>query len=253
MTKPIALQLYTVRDELEKDFEGTIRKVAQMGFVGVETAGSPEGITAVQAKALFDEVGLTVCAAHMPLPLGDDKNLLLDVMEDLACKKMVSAWLPPDEYKSVASIQKVCDTLNEAAAAAAERGITLGVHNHWWEFEEVAGTRPYKLWLENLDPAIFFELDTYWVQVGGVDPVAVLAEMGDRAKLLHIKDGPADNSQSDMTAVGTGNMDYTQIIPAASAAEWMVVELDRCATDMMTAVQESYTYLTSKGLAHGKQ
>lgn len=253
MTKPIALQLYTVREELAKDFEGTIRRLAAMGYVGVETAGSPEGVTAVQAKALFDEVGLTVCAAHMPLPLGDDKNKLLDVMDDLGCKKMVSAWLPPDEYKTRTSIDRVCERLNEAAAAAAERGITLGVHNHWWEFELNDGVRPYQLWLEQLDPAIFFELDTYWVHVGGVDPVTALAEMGDRAQLLHVKDGPADNSKSDMTAVGTGKMDYTTIIPAAAAAEWMVVELDRCATDMMTAVQESYTYLTQKGLAHGKQ
>jgi sugar phosphate isomerase/epimerase len=165
---------------------------------------------------------------------------------------MVSAWLPPEEYQSLDSIGRVCDRFNEAAAVAAARGISLGIHNHWWEFEQVAGRRPYQLWLERLDPSIFFELDTYWVQVGGVDPVTALAEMGDRAQLVHVKDGPADNSQADMTAVGTGNMDYNAIIAAATAAEWLVVELDRCATDMMTAVQESYTYLTQKGLAHGK-
>jgi sugar phosphate isomerase/epimerase len=81
----------------------------------------------------------------------------------------------------------------------------------------------------------------------------VLTEMGRRVTLLHVKDGPADTPKTDMTAVGQGRMDYETIIPAATATEWLIVELDRCATDMLTAIQDSYTYLTNKGLAYGKR
>jgi sugar phosphate isomerase/epimerase len=251
MTKPIALQLYTVREQLAQDFAGTIRRIAEMGYVGVETAGFPEGVTAVSAKTLFDELGLAVCAAHAPLPLGEHKNEVLDRLAALGCSRLVCAWLPPDEYKSVDSIRRLCDRVNEAAAVAAAHGLTLLMHNHWFEFEPVGETRPYHLWLEYLRPTVEFELDTYWVQVGGVAPLTAVADLGSRLTLLHVKDGPADNTHSSMTAVGQGVMNYNTIIPAAQYAEWMVVELDRCATDMLTAVQQSYTYLTEKGLAHG--
>jgi len=251
MTKPIALQLYTVREQLAPDFVGTMRRIAKMGYLGVETAGFPEGFTAVSAKALFDELGMTVCAAHAPLPLGDQKQEVLDRLAILACTRLVCPWLPPEEYKSEDSIRRLCDRLNEAAAVAADHGVTLLMHNHWFEFEPVGETRPYKLWLEYLHPSVEFELDAYWAQVGGVDPLTAVADLGPRLTLLHVKDGPADNNKSDMTAVGQGVMNYEAIIPAAANATWMVVELDRCATDMLTAVQQSYTYLTQKGLAHG--
>lgn len=251
MTQPIALQLYTVREQLALDFEGTIRRIAAMGYAGVETFGLLEDVTPAAAKALFDELGLTVCASHASLPLGDVKNSIIDLMAALDCDRLICASLPPEEYAGLDQIVKACDKLNEGAAVAAANGLRLGVHNHWWEFEEVQGIRPYHLWLQKLDPTIFFELDLYWAQVAGVDPIAALAEFGERAAFVHVKDGPADVPESNMTAVGQGNLDYTKIIPAAAAAEWLVVELDRCDTDFMTAVQESYTYLTSKGLGHG--
>lgn len=251
MTKPIALQLYTVREELARDFTGTIRRIADMGYAGVETAGFPTGVTPASAKALFDELGLTICAAHAPLPFGDMKNSALDLMAALGCERMVCAYLPAEEYLSLAHIDKVIDQLNAGAAEAANHGLRLGVHNHWWEFAVVDGIRPYHLWLQKCDPTIFYELDLYWIKVADVDPVSALAEFGEKAPLIHVKDGPADRPEANMTAVGQGALDYSKILPHAEAADWLVVELDRCDSDMMTAVQESYIYLTSKGLAHG--
>jgi sugar phosphate isomerase/epimerase len=251
MTQPLAVQLYTVREELARDFEGTIRKIAAMGYAGVEAHTFPEGVTPSSAKALFDELGLAVCAVHAPLPLGETKTSTFDVMAALDCDRLVCAYLPPEEYADLTLIDRTIKKLNEAAASAAENDLRLGVHNHWWEFQLVEGVRPYQLWLQKLDPTVFYELDLYWAKVAGVDPTAVLAEFGEKGELVHVKDGPADGHTSSMTACGQGSLDYTEILPAAKAAEWLIVELDRCDTDMMTAVQESYTYLTSKGLAHG--
>ena len=209
MTQPIALQLYTVRDQLARDFEGTIRRVAEIGYAGVETASFPAGVSAAAARALFDEVGLAVCAAHAPLPLGEAEAEALDRLAALGSERLVCAWLPPNEYATLGAAYRTCDRLNQAAAVCARHGLRLGVHNHWFEFQPLgdSGQRPYEIWLEQLDPRIFFELDTYWAKVGGVEPTEALARMGAHVELLHVTDGPADPTHSDMTAVGPGALD----------------------------------------------
>lgn len=239
MSTPIALQLYTVREALAQDFAGVVRQIADIGYVGVETAGFP-GTTLQAAVRLFQDLGLTVCSAHTPLPLGDRQGEVLDTMAALGCQRIVCAYLSPDEYRSLEQIRRNFDMLNEASAVAAANGLSLGLHNHWWEFEPVEGQYPYHLWLEHLDPAIFFEIDTYWVKTAGLDPATVVQEFGERASLLHIKDGPAVKEEP-MTAVGEGVMDFPAILQAAGDhPEWLIVELDHCATDMLEAVAKSY-------------
>jgi sugar phosphate isomerase/epimerase len=254
MTAPIAIQLYTVRDLLKHDFEGVIRRIADIGYAAVEQAGFPEGVPATDAAALFAECGLAVAAAHLPLPLGDKQESSLEMAAQLGVRYMVSGHLPPEEYRDLASIRRTCDRLNQACAVATAHGLSFAVHNHWWEFQAVDGIYPYQVWLDELDPAVVFELDTYWMQSTGADPVEMVKLFGRRAPLLHIKDGPAGpDTRADMLAVGDGNVNFPPIIAAAEGnAEWLIVELDRCATDMMAAVERSYHYLVGKGLGHGK-
>src|SRR5262249_25477106 len=103
-----------------------------------------------------------------------------------------------------------------------------------------------------VEPGVFAEVDVYWAQVGGVEPSALLAALGDRARLLHVKDGPADTPASDMTAVGTGNVDIPRVLASAPGAHWHIVELDRCATDMLEAVEASARYLLGNELSKGR-
>jgi sugar phosphate isomerase/epimerase len=103
-----------------------------------------------------------------------------------------------------------------------------------------------------LDPSVFFQIDTYWVQVGGVNVVDVLKQLKARTPVIHVKDGPADDFDADMMAVGEGVMDWNTIL-ANTSAEWYIVELDRCATNMMTAVKDSYAYLVGEGFARGNK
>lgn len=250
MAAPIALQLYTLREALAQDFAGVIRKVADLGYVGVETAGFPS-TTAADAARLFDELGLQVSGAHSPLPLGEQQNQVLDTMAALGCRYLICPWLPPEEFKTLDGIKSVCDRLNEADGIARDNGLTLFYHNHWWEYLSVEGHYAYQVMLDRLNPTVKFEVDTYWVQTAGLDPAAVLRELGDRAPLLHIKDGPAQQ-EPPMVAVGDGVMDWAAVMEAARA-EWLIVELDRCATDMLEAVTKSYAYLTGKGYAHGRK
>jgi len=245
----IGLQLYTLREALKADFAGTVRRVAAMGYAGVEPFGVPDNLA--EAAALFRVLDLQVPAAHVPMPLGDDQAKVWRVAEAYGLKRIIS-MLGPDQFKTLDGIQRSCDQINEAARAAAEHGLAFGYHNHWWECQPVDGHYPYRIMLERLDPAIFFEIDVYWARTGGVDPVSMVREIGRRAPLLHIKDGPATAPEPPMVAVGEGALDIPGIIRAGQGTEWLIVELDRCATDMFAAVEKSYRYLVTKGFGHGR-
>lgn len=255
MALPIGLQLYTLRDAMTADFDGVIRKVADVGYAGVEVAGVIyEHTTPQNAAKRFKDLGLTVLGAHEKLPLGDDKNAVLDRMATLECNRLICPWRPPEQFETADSIKAVCDELNAADEVARANGLSLLYHNHWFEYEMVDGTPANQIMLQHLAPTVGLEIDTYWVQVAGQDPAQVVRELGARAPLLHIKDGPADSVEKPMTAVGDGVMDWDGIIGAGQGStEWLIVELDRCATDMMEAVAKSYTYLTGKGYARGSK
>lgn len=251
MPAPIAIQLYTVREQLAKGFEPVIRQIAEMGYVGVEPAGFP-GTTAAAAAKLFKSLGLQVCSAHTAMPLGDKKNEVLDVAKTLGIQRLV-AGKGPNDFKTPELIKQTCDLFNQAGQVAKENGLTFSIHNHWWEFQPLNGKPVYQTMLEHLDPGILFELDVYWIQTGGCNPASIIKEFGKRAPLLHIKDGPCVQGQP-MTAVGTGKVDMPAVAMAgAGTAEWMIVELDSCATDMLTAVKQSYDYLVGNGLARGNK
>lgn len=251
MTLPIALQTYTVREHLGRDFEGTIRRIAAMGYRAVEVTFEIPGTTWSRAASLFSELGLRVPAAHTPLPLGKNQTPVLDFAGQLGLSYLVSNH-GPNDFKSVDQIRRICDEYNQAAAVAARHGLGLAYHNHWWEFQTVEGRLAFDVMLEHLDSAVGFEIDTYWVKTAGHDPAALVQRLGDRAPLLHIKDGPA-TVEDPMVAVGQGVLDFPAIIAAASGARWLIVELDRCATDMLAAVDESHRYLVQEGLGHDRQ
>jgi sugar phosphate isomerase/epimerase len=233
-----------VREELAQDFEGTMRRIGAMGYSVVEPARF-QNVTTKQAKALFDTLNMTVASAHLPLPLGDMKNTVLETVGILECEYLICAHLSADEYfQSVDGVKRACDMLNEANAVAQENGLKFLYHNHWWEAGLLDGKPAYQHMAEFLDDSVGFEVDTYWMRTGGLNPVDVMKDLGSRAPLLHIKDGPATTTES-MLAVGDGIMDLDAIF-AASQATWHIVELDRCDTDMMEAVEKSYQYLAGK-------
>jgi sugar phosphate isomerase/epimerase len=242
MADNIALQLYSVRDLLPKDFEGTLRRISAMGYTGVETDINGGSTREIAAK-LFKELNLRVAALHVfPPPKRDQLKEALDALALFDCRTIVSGF-GPECYETLDSTRQACDVLNQAADLAFGSGLNFLIHNHWWEYLPVEGTYPYKIMLERLDPRIGFEVDTYWVKTGGVDPVLVVGEMGKRAGLLHIKDGPAVQDKP-MVAIGDGTLDYPAIIRAnRSAAQWLIVEFDWCATDILAALEKSYRYL----------
>ena len=250
MVAPIGLQLYTLRDAIAADFEGTVRKVADIGYLGVEPAGFT-GTTPQAAARLFEDLGLEVISAQLPLPDGDDNQQAIEAAQALGISRWVSG-LGPDNFSSRDQIAASCERFNKAGAFAREHGTSFGIHNHWWEFLEVEGRLVYQVIEEHVSPDIFFQIDAYWVQTAGQNPAAVMKELGSRAPLIHLKDGPCTRD-TDMMALGEGITDFDAIVAAgADDTQWWIVELDRCATDMMEAVTTSLRYLADSGYGRAR-
>ena len=248
--KPLGLQLYSLREALAEDFEGIVRAVAAMGYAGVEPYGGMPGALADNAS-LFTELGMEVFNSHIPFPDDEHKDAVLEIADAYGLSRVAVAFLPPSEFETLDDIKRVCERLNQAGDFARANGLELGYHNHWWEYKQLNGTATLDLMLAELDESVFLQIDTYWVQVGGLDAAQLVRQAGGRAPLIHLKDGPL-TPDGDMTAVGHGKMDIPGIVAAAGSADWHIVELDRCATDMLEAVRESYAYLTANGLARGR-
>jgi sugar phosphate isomerase/epimerase len=249
---PISVQLYSFRDEAAKDFEGVLRRIGDVGFVGVEFAGF-HGLTPKQYAAIVAEAGLVTSSAHLTDLTPDGFNAALDDLQEIGCNVAVCAFLPPERFADLGGVQASADALNEANDIAASRGVSLGYHNHWWEFSTILdGQTAWSALIERLEPSVFTELDIYWATLGGADPRQVIADLGERLWLLHVKDGPCDAPESPMVAVGSGTLDIPGILASAPTAKWHIVELDRCATDMLTAVSDSYRYLVGSNLSQGR-
>jgi sugar phosphate isomerase/epimerase len=250
MLPPIALQTYTLREALASDYASVMRKVAQIGYVGVEVCENP-GMSNEKAGRLIRELGLEVPSSHFGLPIGDRKQAVLDGVAAFGAPCIVPST-DSQALKTLDGIKAVCERFNEGNAVCMANGLKLGLHNHWWEFGQLDGRYVLDIMLDFLEPSIFVQVDTYWVKAAGADPVAVVKRLGARVPLLHIKDGPA-TKEAPMLAAGSGVMDFPAIAAAAAGnCQWMIIEMDRCATDMMEAVEQSYRYMVGAGLARGK-
>jgi len=244
-SNPLALQLYTVRDQLASGRMPVLKSVRGYGYGAVEpydVLTDPEAL-----RADLDEAGLAVCAVHAKA-LGEDADAFLDGATTVGADTVIVPWAPPERFADADAIGALARELNEGAARAAGRGLRFGYHNHAFELAMVGGRTGLEALADALDPAVLLEVDTYWAAVGGQDVPALLGRLGDRVRYLHVKDGPV-TKDDPMTAVGGGRMPVADILAASPSAEWHVVELDRCATDVLTAVRDSLTWLTGRGLA----
>ena len=250
----VALQLYSIREAMAVDTAAALRRVAAMGYRAVETAFFPEGMTRATAAALLRDAGLHAIACHVEIPVGDHRSAFLDTAEAFDCDRMVwHGWPEDTRYQSLDGIKALADIYNESFVFAKSNGLRFGLHNHWWEMEAISDVGiPYYVLRELIEPEIFFELDMYWTRVAGRDPAKVVADFGDRAPLLHMKDGAVLTEEGPMVALGDGVQDFAAIAEAGRGhTQYMIVELDDCKTDMFDAVAKSYDYLTSSDFAVG--
>ena len=239
----IGLQLYTVRDEMEKDFDGTIAKVAATGYSEVEFAGYFKK-TPAQVKAVLERNHLAAPSSHIG-PLEPDKlPALLDEARAIGHRYVVIPWIPVESRKTLDDWKRVGESFNKAGQQAHDAGLQLAYHNHDFEFAPVEGRIPYDVLLEATDPKLVqLEMDLYWITKGGQDPLSYFARWPGRIPLVHVKDsmGAPDNKMAD---VGAGKIDWKKIFAREDQAgiQHFFVEHDQ-PREAFASIRASYDYL----------
>ncbi|MFK7694534.1 sugar phosphate isomerase/epimerase family protein [Paenibacillus sp. HJGM_3] len=250
----IGLQLYTIRDELAKDFEGSIRRVAELGYHGVEFAGYG-GMEPHALKQLLDEVGLVSLGSHVGLArLREHFDEEIEMNRTLGTKYIVCPWLPESDRTSEA-FARLIPEFEEIGRKISENGMVFGYHNHAFEFESKLGDEYlFDALFSRTSPAsLQVELDLGWVQYAGLSPIDYIAKYSGRLPLLHLKDfrQAAGGGQIDTVEIGKGDLDIPAVIAAAREADvdWLIVEQDRCAQNPLDSVAESFQWLRANGFA----
>ncbi|MFF0339762.1 sugar phosphate isomerase/epimerase family protein [Kribbella sp. NPDC004875] len=240
----LSLQLYTVRGKLEEDFDGTLARIAQIGYTKVE----PFGVTAF-ADRLADALpkhGLSAPTTHAGL-LKDDTAAIYAAAQRLGIATVIDPHTDPARWQSADGIKEIAAGLNQAAKEAAEHGITVGYHNHQFELEsKIGGAHGLEILVDNLSDEVIVEVDTYWAAVGGADVPALLKKFGERVTAIHVKDGDGTLNNKAQVAVGDGTIAVADILAAAPQA-LRVVELDDFTGEIFDAVEGSYAFLTGEG------
>ncbi len=248
--KPVSVQLYSLRAEAATDFVGVLKRLAKVGYCGVEPAGF-HNLSAQEFRNIVDELGMKVSSAHGVCPISMPVQQAVDTAGILGIDTLCSGfWI--SDFATLEAIKATAEKVTKAIEAIEPFGLKLMLHNHWAEFEVVDGRLAYD-WFAELCPKALFEIDTYWASnFGANNPAEQVAKFRARTPFLHLKDGPLTHDVP-MVAVGSGKMDIPAVVKAADpqVLRWLVVELDECATDMFQAVEDSYHYLVNNGLGAG--
>ena len=237
----VALELYTVRDETQRDFAGTLRRVAAMGYPGVEFAGYG-GLSKQTMTALLAETGLKVPGTHVGLDLltGEQLDASITYCRAISCPLMVLPSLP-QASRTLEGIRALVPRLNTIGQRCRDAGIQFGYHNHDFEFASIEGQTLLDHLLALTDPDLVkIELDMYWVAYAGHDPLTLLNRLGERVALIHFKDMAADRS---MTEVGRGILNMQGMTAFARQRNlWAVVEHDHPTLPSLESAQLSLEY-----------
>jgi sugar phosphate isomerase/epimerase len=227
MTK-VGLQLYTIREECARDFEGALRAVAATGYDGVELVDL-YGRDVREVRELLEELGLEVAGRHVSAEA--DLDAVAAEMQILGCDRVALAWLAPE------AVAGAVELVGAAAERAQALGLRYGFHNHAVELEPVDGATT----LERIaELPVWLELDLGWVWWAGADPVELLERYRGRTPLVHVKDLRARGSR-EFCPVGDGGVGYERVLPAAEA-EWLIVEQDEIDGDPFESVRRSLEF-----------
>ena len=236
----LSVQLYTVREALSVDLDGTLATLADMGFRLVE----PYDLLTFRdgLQGALPRHGLTAPTTHASV-LGPDADAVFAAAAELGIGTVVQPWVEPARWASAETIRALADELNAASERAAAHGLRVGYHNHPFELEaRVDGRHGLEVLADDLAPDVVLEVDTYWAFAGGADVPALLRRLGRRVIALHVKDGDGSLEPTHQVAVGSGALPVRAIVDAAPDA-LRVVELDGTDGDLMDALRRSRAWL----------
>lgn len=245
----IGLELYTVRDALKKDFEGTLSRVAKIGYKEVEFAGYFADLKNLnpapkKTRELLNSLGLDAPSTHIPYSAVMPENLprVIEASEIIGHKYIVNPGIDEELRKTADGWKKAAEAFNRAGKETARSGIQFAYHNHVIEFKPVDGQLPYDILLKECDPKLVkMEMDLGWAHEAGTDPLKWWAEYPGRFPLVHVKDFEANGT---MTDVGKGVIDWKALFAKADlgGVKHYFVEFDDPKSPF-ESVQASYEYL----------
>lgn len=257
-TKPVGIQLYTVKDIFEKDVMGTLKLVAETGFTEVETYGHDSGkifgVPYADFAAEVKRLGMKIVSGHYgtgqssPEKIGTPSNQwerTVNEAKEAGQRYTTIAWLDENERNSLDALKRTCEVINKAAEVSKQYGLRMAYHNHAFEFDKVEGEVIYDVMLKELDPALVaMEMDIYWVAFAGLDPVTLFKNHPGRFELWHVK----DMDKTDRTKnsdVGSGTIDFRPIFGAAeqSGMKHFFLEQEYFTGPQAISIKNGITYL----------
>ena len=250
----VALQLFSLRNEMAVNFEATLEKVKEMGYEGVEFSGL-FGIDPVEIKAMVEQTGLTAISAHVPIDeliLYPDK--CIETYQTIGCSYIVIPWLDETRRPGAEGYERIKNEIKTASEICSRQGMKLLYHNHSFEFIKINSEYALDL-LFNQIPLLETEIDTCWVHYAGENPASYITKYSGRCPVVHLKDYKL-NDQCDKNIefqpIGMGLLDFCSILDAAAHAgtKWVVVEQDKPTNGKTPAecVKSSMDFLNSFSL-----
>ena len=251
-SKNIGLQLYSLRDMVgEKGIAEVLKVVADMGYKNLETAsyddGKVYGLAPTEFKKMVDDLGMKVTSTHLGQAYSPEKagevmawwDKAIETHAALGVKYMIQPWMHIGDDSTLDYLKMYCDYFSDVGKKVKDAGMLFGYHNHAFEFKKIEDQIIYDYMLANVDKNnVLFELDVYWIMVGGYNPVEYMKKYASQIKVLHIKD------EKEIGA--SGKMDFKPIFEQAYAnkiEDWYVEVEQYTNNNPVESVQQSYTFL----------
>lgn len=255
-TIPVALELYSVRNEMKEDVAGTLHAVSEMGYTGVEFAGM-HSKSAKELRSILDGEGLICCGSHTPLALMEDDKLAetIEFNQILGNNKLIVPGIPAELRKTRADWLKLADHFNALADKLAPHRMVTGYHNHHVEFALLEGETPWDTFFGNTKASVIMQLDNGNAMLGGGDPVAILKQYPGRAATVHLKPfthvaDKTDHEAAFRPIIGDDNVHWSEFFQACETVggtEWYIVEYESDAFPPLEAVARCRNALRKMG------
>jgi len=248
----IACQLYTLREfsKTPADIAATLKKVKKIGYDAVQVSGIGKIDPKELANILKGE-GLACCVTHISKDrMRDETQAVIDEHKMWGCKYTAIGGFFPKENVSTQTWTDFAGEYNQIAKKLAGGGLKIGYHNHSHELAHFDGKPAMQILIDRLDPSVWIEIDTYWIQHGGGDPAAWIRRMKQRSPLVHLKDMAVVEGKPVMAEVGEGNLNWPAILEACREAgvRWYLVEQDVCRRDPFESLGISLRNLKAMGI-----
>lgn len=247
--KIIGIQLYTLRDQVNEDFLGTLNKIAKIGFEAVEAAGYSDGkfynYSPAEYKKIIEDLGMIPQSSHSMFTLENADQIIEDTKQ-AGMTYLVVPYLDKSNRTSIDDYKRVAEEFNKIGEKCNKAGLRFGYHNHAFEFEKLNEIIPYNVLLEQTDPELVtMQLDTYWMIYGGYGPVDYFKQFPRRFELWHVKD-LLEGEERKSTEIGNGTIDFQKIFSHKKTAGLKHIYLEQEAFDIppLESIEISFNYLS---------